>query len=54
MATIINNSLLGQNPTEMMKYQSVDSVVELADAVHYPVVSPHLKSYWDSNSQSTV
>ncbi|XP_008181052.1 uncharacterized protein LOC103308787 [Acyrthosiphon pisum] len=36
-AASINDSLLDQLPTEMVKYPSVDSVVELEDVVNYPV-----------------
>lgn len=40
-AASINDSLLDQLPTEMVKYSSVDSVVELGDVVNYPVVFLH-------------
>lgn len=36
-ATSINGSILNQFPTEIVKYQSVDSMVELEDVVHYSV-----------------
>lgn len=36
-AASINDFLLDQFPTEMEKYLSVNSVVELEDEVHYPV-----------------
>jgi len=36
-AASINGSLLDQIPTEIVKYQSVESVVELTDIVHYHV-----------------
>ena len=39
--TSINDSLLDQLPTEMVKYPSVDSVVELEDVVNYPVEFLH-------------
>ena len=40
-AANINNTLLEKLPTEIVKYQSVDSVVEEEDAVHYPVEFLH-------------
>ncbi|XP_060874712.1 ATP-dependent DNA helicase pif1-like [Metopolophium dirhodum] len=40
-AASINDSLLDQLPTEMAKYSSVDSVVELDDVVNYPVEFLH-------------
>ena len=40
-AANINNTLLQQLPAELVTYQSVDSVVELEDAVNYPVEFLH-------------
>lgn len=40
-AANINNTLLEKLPTEIVQYQSVDSVVEVEDAVHYPVEFLH-------------
>ena len=40
-AAIINNLLLEKLPADVVKYQSVDSVVEVEDAVHYPVEFLH-------------
>ncbi|XP_025424420.1 uncharacterized protein LOC112693526 [Sipha flava] len=40
-AASINDSLLDQLPTEIVKYPSVDSVVELEDVVNYPVEFLH-------------
>jgi len=40
-AASINDSLLDQLPTEMVKYSSVDSVMELEDVVNYPVEFLH-------------
>lgn len=39
LASGINNLLIEKLPTELMTYESVDSVVEVEDAVHYPVES---------------
>ncbi|XP_046666446.1 uncharacterized protein LOC124358198 [Homalodisca vitripennis] len=40
-AESINNLLLEKLPSEIVHYQSVDSVVEIEDAVHYPVEFLH-------------
>ncbi|KAG8292286.1 hypothetical protein J6590_043538 [Homalodisca vitripennis] len=45
-------SLLSQFSTAIVNFQSVDSVLELEDAVHYPV--PHFKSTWYFNLQHLV
>jgi len=37
----INNSLLEKLNTEMVRYESLDSVVEVEDTVHYPVEFLH-------------
>ena len=40
-AANISNTLLEKLPTQIVQYQSVDSVVEVEDAVHYPVEFLH-------------
>lgn len=41
IANNINDSLLNKLPSKLVKYKSVDSVVEIEGAVHYPVEFLH-------------